>query len=140
MGLTSWRIDRSEWPVVRLALERRDDGAEPDFETFLARSNELLATGERFAVVIDLHGNHANAERRSRLAAWYRAHQPSVARQVVAVAVVASSALHRGVVTAMSWLVTSPMPVASFAAAASARAWARQQMFPRARRDVKSAR
>jgi hypothetical protein len=98
---------------------------EPDFDSFLAVAEEALARRERFAAVIDLTGNRADAVRRRRLAAWSEEHRAEVRLRVAAIGVVAGGAFERGVLTALLWLTRPPMPVRAFSAPADALAWVR---------------
>ena len=110
MRLAVWQLDVSEWPVAVLALDRAD-GDDADFASFLRCAEEGLARRQRYAIVIDLTGNKADARRRAKLASWFADHRAEAVRYVIAMAVVARNPLERGVMTAMVWLSPPPFPL-----------------------------
>lgn len=124
MTLARWQLDVTHWPVAVLALERKGPDAEPDFESFLAACDEVLAKRSRYAGVIDLTGSRSTAARRTRFSEWYQVHRAEVRRYQIALAVVAPNAVYRGVVTAMFWLAPGALGVETFSTQAAAREWA----------------
>lgn len=128
MSLALWCVDESRWPLVLIQLDRRVLGAEPDFESFLPACAAPLARGARYAAVIDLTGSQSSAARRSRVKDWYTQHRSGLERWMVALGVVAPGAAHRGVMTAMLWLVPHRLNVQMFATTPAALAWAEGQL------------
>jgi len=120
----AYSIDTSRWPIVKAAATEsvRDDAA---LDRFYVALDAILARGEPFASVLDLRGAYSNAARRSRFAAWQKQNDPEIRRYCRAQAVVAPSAVQRGVVTAALWVKEPVVPVKVFSTEADAMDWVR---------------
>jgi hypothetical protein len=116
-------VDESRWPLV--VIRWPTTAVTDDHVTaFLASSRVHLARCERFASLHDgVRATGLDGKQRKRMADHVREHHDALARYHVAAAIVASSSLIRGVITAVNWVAPPPFPQHTFAASADAEAW-----------------
>jgi hypothetical protein len=121
----SWPIVIVEWHGVVTP-----EMVEHAFKTHLTLARRAREGGEQIAWLTDL--SHfdplkASAADRKRAALVLAEHQPAVAPHTLAEARVASRAVVRGVLTAMTWLVRDPWPVKIVAARDEGLTWLQKQ-------------
>ena len=105
------------------------DYTEKDVAEHVASLGRLLATQRRCGVIFQLTGARAlNAHERALFARFIREHSADLKRVCVAAALVTDSALHHGVLTAVSWVVPMPCEVKVFSKAHEADTWMLQRL------------
>jgi hypothetical protein len=117
-------FDDREWPLVR--IRQSHALSDHDFGALLDYIDALFLRGQRFAVLLDVREappltapqRKAVAERANKSCARY----PT---RLVGMALVMSSALQRGVFTAIQWLCKDSHPTRAFGDITSAEAWLR---------------
>jgi hypothetical protein len=120
------------WPTVIVEWHGivTAEMVEDAFRTHLALAIRARDSDERIAWLTDLSEFDplkANAADRKRAARVLAVQQPTVAPHTLAEARVTSSAIVRGVLTAMGWLVHDPWPVNVVATREEALAWLQAQ-------------
>jgi len=126
-------VDDTRWPLVVI---RWPSGAiaETDVEEFLRRSVSHLGRHERFASLHDgVRASGLDSKGRKRMSDHVNANRELLKRWHVAAAIVSSSAMVRGVVTAVNWLSPPPFPQRQFATREEAEAWLRGMLTNEAR-------
>lgn len=96
-------LDRMAYVRVRevLLMVMRDQGSDQDLSTWLER----LAVQDYRALLISTHGSAGHtSKQRGRIAEFWR----SAGRKPPPVALLSDSALSRGVLTAIGWLLENP--------------------------------
>lgn len=133
---TPWICNSRDWPLVRLELPAGVDPRDVDQESFYREVDALLARGERFASLHDLrYAERLDAGRRKRFADWLKSRHDELRRTVIAHAPLVGSALQRGAITALMWIVEPPCETKVFTDRPDAEAWLRQRLeAERARR------
>lgn len=122
--------DDGDVVTVKPPRELTDEAVSTVLWTLEAR----LAEGSPYAIVFDMsEAGTPNAIQRQMLATHMRKNKASIGRAVRAIAMVAPSALVRGVLTAIFWLEAPPVSHQVFATAAEATAWARAACAPKVR-------
>ena len=115
------RFDESRFPLV-IGSFGATTGPE-EFEAFLTRLSILLARG-RHAFVLDAsQAGPLPALLRRRQAAWNAENTTTIIRRSAGVAIVTTSTLVRGTVTAIHWLHPPPYPFTIVATRAEGEAW-----------------
>ena len=105
MALPHWRADTSRHPLIIVHLVGADGVQQPDFKSLIRIADDLIEKRERVVVVYDLTGSRPDAQRRKMLVNWLRENMDQMSRYVVASAIVAPTAFHRGVLVATFWFV-----------------------------------
>jgi len=111
--------------LIRLPPGTKDP---PDLPALIADLDALLARRERIVIAMDLTGAAPDAGRRKATVDWLKKNQAALERYVVAFALVAPSAFHRGLFVATQWFVKMPNPVEVFGDLSSALAWSHEKM------------
>ena len=112
MEAPSYRVDLSLWPVALVTILRRPQDAE--FAKLLTELDQLMARGERFALVYDIrHARPGNARQRAATAGFIQRHGAAT-KLCLGLAFLTDSALLDGTVTAITWLVEPPFPMQCF--------------------------
>jgi hypothetical protein len=84
---------------------------EQDFEGYLAKADRLLQRRELYASIFDARRAAPIGPRlRKRQAEWIKQNEPLLRSFVVATSLVMTSALHRGIFRAISWMQPLPYP------------------------------
>lgn len=132
VGLPAYEVDTSCWPIVTLrpTVAVREMAA---LDLTYVAMDAVLARKETFVVALDLRGSVSSAERRRRFNDWVERNGAAIRRYAVANAVIASSTVERGFVTAALWFLTPPIPMRVFATPRDAEAWLQQQYEARTR-------
>ena len=124
MALPHWRADSSRHPLVIVELVGADPVQQPDAESLIRIVDALIEKRQRVVVVYDLTGSRPDARRRQLLATWLRENGAGLSRCVVASAVVAPTAFHRGILVATFWFVQPKSPLKIFHDRPTAIDWA----------------
>jgi hypothetical protein len=136
MALPHWRADSSRHPLVIVELVGADRVQQPDVESLIGIVDDLIEKRERVVVVYDLTGSRPDARRRQLLVNWLRENSGGLARCVVASAIVAPTAFHRGILVATFWFVQPKRPVEIFPDRPTAIDWAITQAQQAGLREV----
>jgi hypothetical protein len=118
----AYAILDARWPLVSArATEFIDDpdALDPSYRALEA----ILARQQHFVLLYDVRGASSTAARRRRLFAWCDEHADALTHLILAGAVVASSSVERGFVTAGLWVRSPPWPMRVFADSPEAEAW-----------------
>ena len=106
----AFEISTAEFPivVVRTFRAMSDEDHEEFFRAFAA----VYARRERFATITDLRqfAGVPTAKQRQRMAAWYNETKPLLKRYSLGHALVLNSAIMRGAMTALRWIVPAEVP------------------------------
>jgi hypothetical protein len=119
-----WHADTSRSPLIFVHLVGADGVQQPDVESLIRIVDGLMARRQRVVVVYDLTDSKPDAQRRQLLVTWLRENNEKLSRYVVASAVVAPTAFHRGILVATFWFIKPKMPVEVFGDRAAATNWA----------------
>jgi hypothetical protein len=132
--VTAAKVDTSQWPLCRVSLPSvamtpAELAACLDtLESFFARATPLT-------ILIDTRGAPPpSARERQAIAARYRAWQRDYPSQLAGLAVVLTSAIERGVFTAIIWAVGHSFPARAFGTPADAEAWLQAALQERSER------
>ena len=126
-----WQLDMQSFPVARLRVVGEDDGQLPDWDSLVQAAEALLARDQPCVLVHDMRHARPDAARRRLIKTWIAPVPPTRRRLIRAYALVAHTALQRGIVTAVLWFIPHPlMPIQVFADEASAIAWLRGFLPP----------
>jgi hypothetical protein len=115
--------DTSQWPLCRISFSRLALSA-PEFDAHLAFVDDLFTRSGPFALLIDARGAPPLSARQrraigQRIRQWHQSHPLGV----VGIAVVMTSAIERGVFTAISWAAVKTFPSRAFSAPEDAEHW-----------------
>jgi hypothetical protein len=116
-------VDRQNLPLLR--LEYLGDYTDDELIRFLQEISAVLrTTSGRKTCLIDLRKATAGTARQRKLqAGWIGDNEEALAKDFAAAAIVTSSALIRGTVTAVFWIRPLPLPTNIVATVAQAEAW-----------------
>ena len=129
MGAPSY--DDSEWPLFRVRLSRLAM-SEAEFQAYLTHVDEQFLRGDRFAMVIDARDAPVHTPKeRQEIAAHMLASHARYPYRLAALGIVMSSALQRGIFTAINWLAGPTYPTRPFATTEEAEAWLRAMLLVR---------
>jgi len=104
------RRDESRWPIVVFHYPK--DYSERDVAEHIADMTRLLRGNQPCGVIFHLTGARAfNANERAMFARFIKQYSTWLTRVCVASSLVTTSALHHGVLTAVSWVVPMPCDV-----------------------------
>jgi hypothetical protein len=111
--------------VVRFVGLPNDDEFRVYLDEMARNLHDSIAKKTSTAVVIDttVQVNPVSAAQRRLQADWIKNHQQALRLGCAGTAFVISSALHRGVMTAVLWLQQLPYPYSVFGALGEAEAW-----------------
>ncbi len=121
--MSGFDFDDSEFPLVRVRTPPVfDDG---DFIALFRRFELNFARRERYALVLDASPvQHVpTAKQRALISAWEKDHVADTRRWNVGTALVVTSALVRGVLTALAWAVPDETPRVHVATVREAVEW-----------------
>lgn len=125
-------LSQDAWPIVRLVFAGSvTPGA---FREFMSELFAVAARSQRehrrmglLVLLESLNPGHVTAAMRKEHAALLRECLPRLADAIFAEARVVTHPVVRGVLTAMTWLIPHPWPVAVFASERDAQEWLRLQ-------------
>lgn len=119
--MTGIDLDRSRFPLVILHASVRHTQA--DWDQMMVGMIDLVTTAP-FALINDTRGSRMpDAVQRRSIAQMYSEHEADVRRNFLASAIVGSSTVVNGVLTAINWLKPPPHPVKVFRSVEAAEAW-----------------
>jgi hypothetical protein len=95
--------DESAWPLVRISLR---DGKDERYVWLLQQFETLFARRERYVLMIDSTALSTipSAPTRHTIGKWQKEHEEDTRKSCVGSAIVISSRLVRGALTAMEWV------------------------------------
>lgn len=133
MGEPSY--DRSEWPLLRIRMPAA--GLSPsELDAHLEVLRALFSNGERFAFIIDARGaKPLEARQRQALGRLLKGSFVRDPLVVAGIGVVLSSALERGILTAVTWAAGRTYPMRAFATPEEAASWLRALLAPTSPRE-----
>lgn len=128
IGMGHPKILEEDWPVVVVEWPERADaeGIKLHFEEMV----EMLGrrTGA-YAVIVDASkARGLDADLRARTARGIEKLTEVSKGRIKAIAYVVPSALMRGIITAIHWLVRAPAPTATFSVRGDGLRWARERL------------
>jgi hypothetical protein len=103
------RLDDSRWPLVLYTAigEQSDD----EFEAYLADADRVLSRRERHGVIFDARrASPIGPKLRKRQVEWLRQNDRQLRAQCVALGMLLSSPIQRGVFRAILWMNPLPYP------------------------------
>jgi hypothetical protein len=123
MAMVAPRFDDSKWPLYRVYLPKGDMD-DREFSAFLETLDGLYLRGQKFGVMLDAREapplspkrRQMTGERGKEMSARY----PGL---LLGFAVVLSSAVQRGIFTAIQWVVRGAFPSRAFGTLGEAEAW-----------------
>lgn len=131
--------DASSWPLVRVSLPAHITPEE--YTANLDAMSVYMRRGEPFGILVDArNATPIGAAQRRELAARLRQWHDAYPGALVAIAVVASNVLQRGVVTAVNWLLRPAHALRAFEHEADAAAWLHERIAHVARASPPQAR
>lgn len=123
------KLSTEYWPVVITTLQ--DGATDDDYDRYFAdfRTN-VLERRQRFASLVDASGVHVppTAAQRKKIADWEKAESERGSRYNVGIAMVFTSRVVRGGLTALHWLFPPPTPTVTFGTRAEALVWCIEQL------------
>ena len=123
-------IDDSRWPMVLVTFT--GVAPEPEFDDYLRRMSQYLARKQTIVTVLDASKSGATpATQRRKQAEWMRENDAALRRHSAGTAFVISSAVVRGVLTAILWMQPIPQEHVVVATMPEALRWAREQLRKR---------
>lgn len=126
--------DRSQWPIFQARMPAQAM-SEQEFAAHIEELTRVLMTDERVALLVDARGAPPlNAKQRAAVAAVHRRAFERDPDVLVGIAVVLSTALERGIMTAIVWAARTTFPTHAFATPELARVWLREQLRERGKR------
>ena len=123
-------IDESLWPTVVVTF--RGSHTDADFDGFLAHLTRIAERDGVKAVVFDARlSTEVSAAQRSRMARWIMNDMKKGRGRCEALAFVFSSALVRGMLTAVQWVTPIKIPYNVFAGVNEAKTWCAARLAER---------
>lgn len=123
-------FDDRDYPLLR--LRAYGESTDRDIAERIAFLQRHLERREPIALVFDSSSSRPlTASQRKQWTDWLSAHDALIRRYAVGCAIVATSALVRGVFTAVFWLWNPPMPYTIVGTVREAEAWARERLAAR---------
>jgi hypothetical protein len=124
MVLAYWTAKTSAYPVIVVHLVDGDGGQQSHPEGFVRVIEGILEKREPVVVVYDLTDSRPDAQRRRRVVTWLRQNHERLTRYIIASAIVAPTAFHRGILVAVFWFIKPQRPLEVFADRPAAVRWA----------------
>jgi hypothetical protein len=127
MATESILFDTEHFPLIYIGYPR--PFSHDDWDAFLARFDEVLDRQEPFGWLNDARTSYLpNARNRAAIAAHQARRATDYRRWVKGVGTISSSALVRGIITAIEWIHPAPFPHDTFATPAEAERYVRKKM------------
>jgi hypothetical protein len=128
MALPYWQADTSHFPLIVVHLVGAGGAQQAGPESFIQVVQGLIEKRERIVIVYDLTHSKPDAHRRQLVVSWLRKNRANLSCYVIASAIVAPTAFHRGVLVAIFWFIKPRMPVQIFDDRDAAMRWATAQL------------
>lgn len=123
----SWSVDATRWPMV--VCYQRGRLSDEEFRASHAAASAALDLADRpYVLLMDSQSADLSATQRRELQAASKQRAERRLRLCKAIAIVASSTLTRGCLTALLWLFRPDVPTRAFADRATAEAWLRDRL------------
>jgi len=120
-------LNMTRWPVIEVTNPIAF--TEDEWMDLLAQIADVVKRDQPFAMINDVRvGPPPSAQQRKAITKLYRLHMDLVKRNWRGTALVTSSALVHGAVTALNWLMPPPHPVKVCSSYAEGENWAFQQL------------
>ena len=117
------RYDISRWPLVIVTLSQLEM-SDAELANYLDWMDELFLRGGKFAVLLDYRqAPYLEAKRRQLIGARTKAALERYPGQLVAFAFIISSAVQRGIFTAILWMSRSAETTRVFSSLSEGEAW-----------------
>ena len=124
-------VDATQWPLVFVTLPA--EAADEDVRRYLGQLRLLRERRQAYALVIDANRSRGFTAPQRQMQAEYIASGVELSRKYLkALAFVASSAMQRGMLTAVFWLRRPESPYRVFSTRTEAQAWATTMLAPAA--------
>jgi hypothetical protein len=115
------------FPLVRIVV--RGGATDDDYRELFTRMNMVMDRGERFVCLAEAQGaGFPSATQRRIINEWYPSLKARVNQLSVGQGLVLTTALQRGAITALSWIMRPDVPMAAFETRADALAWCRDRL------------
>ena len=125
--MPGYEWDESEWPLVRVKVHPTFTPV--DQEGMFVRFRQMLERKTRCVLVHDSRqAPPASAVARQRVVQAMGELEPLATRYMAGVAVVLSSTVQRGILTAILWVRPAPYPLQVVATVEAGEAWARERL------------
>lgn len=126
--------DKGQWPIFQARMPAQAM-SELEFAAHVEQLTRVLMSDERVALLVDARGAPPlNAKQRAAVAAVHRRAFERDPNVLVGIAVVLSTALERGIMTAITWAARTTFPTHAFATPELALAWLHAQFRERGKR------
>jgi len=107
----------------------RHDEFKIGLQRLMETCNDVDLQGGKLVIIADVRvAEVPSATERRLVGEAIRANDNCLRRILCGWAVVTDSLLHRGVITAISWISPSPCPLSTFSSVSRAEAWAQRQL------------
>ncbi|HEX2570721.1 MAG TPA: hypothetical protein VH877_14285 [Polyangia bacterium] len=127
-GGKAFIADKSQWPFVTLLTPK----GEIDVGSFFSIIDSCLERQSTFVVLHDIRGmGSLSPLQRKQFSEYIKSREMSLKQYIAAHAVVVSSAIERGIVTAVLWVSPPPFPVRVFTSPTDAETWVRGELKTR---------
>ncbi|HTV20922.1 MAG TPA: STAS/SEC14 domain-containing protein [Polyangiaceae bacterium] len=126
--MTAPHYDDKDWPLFRATVPRTEMD-DDEFMAFVTTLDELPLRGGKFAVLLDVRASPPlSATRRQLLGERGNASYARYPGAMTGMAIVMSSAIQRGIFTAIHWMMRQPQQVKAFASIGEAETWLRARL------------
>ncbi len=120
-------LNLSRWPVIEIT--NPPQFAQQDWNQLIEQIVHVLKRDVPFAMINDVRvGPPPSAQQRKDIAKMYRAHLPLVKKNWRGTALVTSSSVIKGAITALNWLIPPPHPAIVCSNYQEAERWAFLQL------------
>ncbi len=121
-----WIFDDSRSPLIVLRLPSGTQEP-PDLPALFRDVEALFETKGRYVVVQDLTYANPDAGRRRMTVDWLKRNADPIRDHIVALGLVAPTAVQRGLIVALKWFVTPLIPFEGFPDFRSALEWSKEK-------------
>ena len=125
--MTAIRFDDTQFPLV--ATEWPDgEITDAELEQWLAKCVAGWDRGRQVALHLGMRASGLSSLQRKRMSEFAKTNERTLARVIIATAIVADSPMVRGVITAINWFAPPPYPQRVFSRRAEAETWLRERI------------
>ncbi len=120
-------LNMSRWPVVEITNPM--SFTDEEWTALMSQVEQVVQRDVPFAMINDVRqGPPPSAKQRKAIANLYREHVELVKRNWMGTAVITSSSLVKGAITALNWLMPPPHPVKVHSNYEDGERWAFEQL------------